>query len=203
MDIKSVLIGVFLGGAQLMLGLGVRKPMVGAAGIVIELAAVYFSPWLAFAVFPGWCLLMMWFGSADAARMGNQPDLAPYRLILTGVRGPFTSQQFELSDTSPVLEFGTQANGVRLPEKTPGVSRHHCRVIAKNREAYLVDLNSTYGTYIWQPYGDGGPYASPQRLQPALEYRLYDLTEFFLGSQNVGFRISDPGTDPSSHFPRA
>ena len=61
-------------------------------------------------------------------------------------------------------------------------------VVLKNGEVFLTDLNSSYGTYLWQPSGQG-PYANPQRIQAEVKYRLYDQTEFFLGSQNIAFQL--------------
>ena len=175
---------MILGLGMLILGLGIQNPMMGALGILVEVAAAMVSPWIAFATFPVYVFLLLAYGGKEDERAEGMST----RYVVAGINGSLLGKQFALSPARAVLDFGTQANMVKLPEGTPGVSRHHCMVVLKNGEVFLTDLNSSYGTYLWQPSGQG-PYANPQRIQAEVKYRLYDQTEFFLGSQNIAFQL--------------
>lgn len=177
MRIDHLLVGLLLGCSQLFLGLGMKKPVLGAVGLGLEvLAAIPFPP-AAFILFPLYVLLMLLVGN-DGTNAGRAP--ARYRIV--GCCGPLTAREYELSAKQPALEFGVQSNEITFPPGTPGVSRHHCKVILKGTGAYLIDLESTYGTYIRIPF---------TQLQPNTEYELRDRMEFCLGSDTVVFRIYD------------
>ncbi len=75
---------------------------------------------------------------------------------------------------------------IRYPEKYQGISRQHARVLMKNGAFYLVDTNSSYGTYLIKP---GMP--EPKRLTPNQPVPLQPGDSFFLGGSNVNeFRLT-------------
>lgn len=65
-----------------------------------------------------------------------------------------------------------------LPENTSGVSRHHCKLEHRSGQLILVDLNSTYGTYI---HGKRIPANTPVALKPG--------SSFCLGSEKCKFTV--------------
>lgn len=68
--------------------------------------------------------------------------------------------------------------GIVLPENTPGVSRHHCKLEFRNGQLILTDLNSTYGTFICNKRI---PANTPVILSPG--------ASFCLGSEKCKFTV--------------
>ena len=100
-------------------------------------------------------------------------------LRLTCVSGPLSGQSYVLG--SGVLSIGTDpSNIVRLPAGTPGVSRRHCCVRWQSSAPQLVDLGSTYGTYLL----DG------RKLPPQYPTELAVGSRFYLGEPGCMFQIS-------------
>lgn len=100
-------------------------------------------------------------------------------LRLTCVSGPLNGQSYVLG--SGVLNIGTDAsNTIRLPAGTPGVSRRHCCVRWQNGAPQLVDLGSSYGTYLI----DG------RKLPPQYPTELNVGSRFYLGEPGCMFQIS-------------
>ena len=64
---------------------------------------------------------------------------------------------------------------------TPGVSGKHCSITwdSKNKEFIVVDLDSSYGTYL----------VSGLRLEPNLIYRLHAGDEIYIGEQSNTLRL--------------
>ena len=123
---------------------------------------------------------MLAVGSKRASDLPEKTNSICYYIV--GCNGPLAGRRFDLSEKQPSLEFGRETDEVRIPEGTQGVGRHHCRVILKAGKPYLIDLNSTYGTYFIAPW---------QRLDAMKEYELRDQIEFCLASSAVTFRIVD------------
>lgn len=65
-----------------------------------------------------------------------------------------------------------------LPEKSPGVSRIHCRLEMRNDQLILTDLNSTYGTLV---HGKRIPAGMPVALKTG--------SAFSLGSDKYTFTV--------------
>lgn len=65
-----------------------------------------------------------------------------------------------------------------LPEGTPGVSRHHCQLLFRADQLILMDMNSSYGTYI---HGKRIPANTPVALNPG--------SSFCLGSEKCTFTV--------------
>ena len=68
------------------------------------------------------------------------------------------------------------ACGLRFPSETPGVSGSHCTVQwdAQSGDFIVMDLNSTYGTFLM----------SGQKLSPNVPYHLRPGDRFYLADQN-------------------
>ena len=179
MSIEHLSAGLLLGCSQLLLGIGIGKLEFGIIGFVLEAFAGMLSPLAAFVLFPVYVFVQFAFGEN---RTGTDRNGAGFRIV--GCAGPLAGKTCELNTRHPALEFGVESREVRFPPGTPGISRHHCKVILRGTRAYLVDLNSTYGTFIRTPF---------VRLRPDTEYELKDRTEFCLASGAVVFRIEESG----------
>lgn len=100
-------------------------------------------------------------------------------LRLVCVSGPLSGQSYVLG--SGVLGIGTDpSNIVRLPAGTPGVSRRHCCIRWQNSAPQLVDLGSSYGTFLI----DG------RKLPPQYPAELSAGSRFYLGEPGCMFQIS-------------
>ncbi len=104
------------------------------------------------------------------------------QLRIQGVAGYFNGRRFEIPTR---MTFGRAPdNSMRYPEKTPGVSGHHCELIrGDNNRVFLKDVGSSNGTSV-----NGG---SPIPANQMVEIRVGD--RFFLGSESEGFLLCFKG----------
>lgn len=104
------------------------------------------------------------------------------QLRIQGVAGYFNGRRFEVPAR---MTFGRAPdNNMRYPEKTPGVSSHHCEIIrGDNNRVFLKDVGSSNGTSV----NGGSPIAANQMV----EIRPGD--RFYLGSENEGFLLCYKG----------
>ncbi len=79
-----------------------------------------------------------------------------------------------------ILTLGRQMDKCTIcfPENNKGVSREHCRILWKNNEWYLQDMNSRYGTFT-----------TKGKLTPYQLYPLYSGENIYLGSKQVWLTI--------------
>ncbi len=102
-------------------------------------------------------------------------------LYVTALSGPLRGQSYPVGREG--LLFGCDAAcAVRIPTGTPGVSRRHCCIRWQQGVASLIDLNSTYGTFM----GDG------RKLPPNYPHQLAAGSRFYLGDTRCLFQISLP-----------
>ena len=174
--LKSIFVGSFLGCAQLMLGLGMNKLIPGITGLVLEVMLSLLSPIGAFILFPCYAALMLCIKVIDVE---NRTHSAA-QFVIVGVNGPLTGKRYVLGPDRPLLEFGRESNEVKIPDGTPGVSGHHCKVSLQNGRPYLMDLSSRYGTFLLTP---------PSRLEAMKDYELHNGAEFCLASNAVVFQF--------------
>lgn len=100
------------------------------------------------------------------------------RLELVCLSGPLQGRCYPVSQRA--LTIGRETDcGVRLPENTPMVSRHHCQIRWQNGQAVLTDLGSSYGTFL----SDG------RQLMPNNPVVLYSGARFLLGPGGCQFQI--------------
>lgn len=76
----------------------------------------------------------------------------------------------------PVMIGRSSACGLRFPNDAPGVSGSHCSVQwdGKTGDFIVMDLNSTYGTFLM----------SGQKMTPNTPYRMRAGDKFYLADQN-------------------
>ncbi len=104
------------------------------------------------------------------------------QLRIQGVAGYFNGRRFEIPTR---MSFGRAPdNSMRYPDKTPGVSGHHCELIrGENNRIFIKDLSSSNGTSV-----NGGMPIQPNQM---VEIRPGD--RFYLGSENEGFLLCYKG----------
>lgn len=108
-------------------------------------------------------------GAGDGGRMC---------LGLVALSGPLQGQAYSLEGQDSV--FGRDAAcSVRFPQATPGVSARHCQITMESGSPVLVDLDSSYGTYV----GDGRRVGKDERV------RLAEGDEFWLGANDNRFKV--------------
>lgn len=145
----------------------------------------------------GWILSVVWL-SQDSQPGQNQyganPKGAEGRVLREGIGGGNSGSRGSLAvqclagplqgQTYPVrgdeLLFGREAVcAVRVPDGTPGVSKRHCCIRWQQGRPMLIDLGSTYGTYL----GNG------KQLPPNYPEPVAAGTRFYLGNRGNLFEI--------------
>lgn len=118
---------------------------------------------------------------ADGAQFVRHPEVqrsemsrAAGQAVLSAVSGPLAGAEFRFGQSVTIGCDPSQCNVV-LPAGTPGVSRRHCTLEVRPDGVYLMDHNSSYGTF-WQ---------SGQRVVPQQWAAV--AGPFYLGSQAVTF----------------
>lgn len=61
--------------------------------------------------------------------------------------GPLKGSIYRIDSSGLAIGRGGGC-AVRFPDNTPGISRRHCSLIWRGKELALVDLGSSYGTYL-------------------------------------------------------
>lgn len=118
---------------------------------------------------------------ADGAQFVRRPEVqrpgqsrAAGQAVLSALSGPLAGAEFPFGQSVTIGCDPSQCNIV-LPAGTPGVSRRHCTLELRPDGVYLMDHNSSYGTF-WQ---------SGQRIAPQQWTAVSG--PFCLGSQAVAF----------------
>lgn len=121
-----------------------------------------------------------------SAPLPPSPDPQPQpmqgnTLYVTCLSGPLRGQSYPVGPGG--LLFGSDPScAVRLPSGTPGVSHRHCSVRWQQGVPVLVDMNSTYGTFL----GDG------RKLPPSYPSQLAAGSRFYLGDPRCLFQVTLP-----------
>ncbi len=108
----------------------------------------------------------------------------PAAVVQTGLQviclsGPLKGQTYTL--TSYGLMFGRDMDcHVRFPDGQAGISRHHCALRWQQNVPVLVDLSSSYGTFL----GNG------TKLPPNYPTAVAPGTRFYLGNPSMLFQIT-------------
>ncbi len=108
-----------------------------------------------------------------------QPVVVQAGLQLTCLSGPMKGQTYAF--TSYGLMFGRDVDcNVRFPDGQAGISRHHCALRWQQGVPVLVDLSSSYGTFL----GNG------TKLPPNYPTTVAPGTRFYLGNPSMLFQIT-------------
>ncbi len=99
-------------------------------------------------------------------------------LRLKCLSGSLKGRSYSISRAG--LQFGRDVDcGVRFPNETPGISRHHCVINWQQGTLVLMDLGSSYGTF----QGDG------RQLPPNYPVNLAPGSRFYLANPANLFQI--------------
>ena len=114
---------------------------------------------------------------------GSAPISAPSALALTCIAGALTGGHFPLGKT---LTLGRDPAlcDVVFPPQTAGVSRRHCAVEARTDGVYVMDLGSSYGTFL-----------NGKQIQQNTWEKI--TGELWIGSQNTRFSITQSHALPT------
>jgi hypothetical protein len=176
MDPKSLIVGLLLASSLLVLGIGLRKPISGAAAAATAMIAALLSS-AAATVLALFCLPLLMLSPEGAGARGAA---AAARVRVSALSGVLGGKSYALSANGQ-LSFGREKCKVLFPPNTPGVSRHHCTLFVKNGNVYLVDNNSQYGTYLLP---------SMQRLAANSPVLLENNASFRLAARDNSFIIN-------------
>lgn len=92
--------------------------------------------------------------------------------------GPLQGQVYPIRGNE--ILFGREsACAVRMPDKTPGISRRHACIRWQQGRPVLIDLGSSYGTYL----------ADGKQLPPNYPEPVAAGTRFYLGNRGNLFQI--------------
>lgn len=107
---------------------------------------------------------------------------APAPVVSAGLKvfaqsGVFAGNTFTITSNA---KFGRNVADICFPENTAGVSGEHCQIYhdSVSGQYCLVDLNSTYGTYV-----------NNQKIAPNVPVQLQSGITFYLGSQEQMFKV--------------
>lgn len=185
----SVIVGAVMGLIPYFLGRYMRKPELGQLGFIFCILAGLIHWGLPFLVAIGFTFAVFLLPGdihIRGRRAYEQPPAAPPmrqagvsgQIWLECLSGPLKGQRYALGGGD--LMFGRDNDcHVRFPPETPGISRHHCCIRWQNGAPVLIDLNSTFGTYM----SDG------RQLMPNNPIRLMPGSGFSLGSTGYQFRV--------------
>lgn len=102
-------------------------------------------------------------------------------LYAIALSGPLRGQSYPVGQDG--LLFGCDPScAVRFPAGTPGISRRHCCIRWQQGVPVLMDLNSTYGTFM----GNG------RKLPPSYPAQLAAGSRFYLGDTRCLFQLTLP-----------
>ncbi|MCA1321675.1 trypsin-like peptidase domain-containing protein [Bacillus tianshenii] len=97
---------------------------------------------------------------------------------LIGTSGQYSGQKFKISQP---ITLGRNPSSSQLIFSVSDISGTHCQVgfDSLNRQFYVIDLQSTNGTYL----------ANGQRMHPNSKYPLQSGTSFYLANPGNGFTV--------------
>lgn len=116
-------------------------------------------------------------GNGFSGGFGFQQTPVSVNYCVQGVNGPFAGRRMMIPSGGCTVGRNHGCT-IQFPPQTPGVSGNHCKVDLVQMSGipatniYLMDNNSTYGTYL----------ENGQRLAPGMRHPLRAGEKFFLGS---------------------
>ncbi len=185
-----MLLGALVGLLPLLLGRYFNRPGLGKLGM---LCCIFggLLPGLELPVAIGFVLAIfikktdfVWPQRSPSPPPRQDPAPRPMQgntLYVTALSGPLRGQSYPVGQDG--LLFGCDAGcAVRFPAGTPGISHRHCCIRWQQGVPVLLDLNSTYGTFM----GDG------RKLPPSYPAQLAAGSRFYLGGTGCLFQLTLP-----------
>ena len=156
-----------------MLSIPLKKPIFGIVALGSEIIIALFSTTFAFPFAVIFGLLLLATGG-EASGITARPKV---QCTIVAVNGPLAGRRYVISENQKI-SFGRENCGILFPINTPGIGRHHCFVYMQNQTAFLVDNQSTYGTYLL-PSGNRLPSQTPVSLSENTQFCLASSANIF------------------------
>ena len=93
--------------------------------------------------------------------------------------GEFAGSVFTIEPNDTILIGRDFSCNIKLDSNTPNVSRRHCTVLNENGALYVIDNNSSFGTFL----------NNGTRLQPNMKTEVKSGGGFWLGNKNICFSV--------------
>ena len=97
---------------------------------------------------------------------------------IRGVSGLFARNDYTIED-SILLGRDSSTCNIVYPDGTPGISTLHCKLLVSDGALYLMDLDSSFGTFL----------ADGTKLTPYQQYRLESGDSFYLAQRENTFTV--------------
>lgn len=126
-----------------------------------------------------WCVIFKWMrnGLVQVIEIGNR--MMRRKVSINCVQGVLQGTGFDITSKGSFLIGRDGAAALRFPPNTNGISGRHCEVVMDEKETFLIDRGSTYGTF----FADG------TKLVPHTPYPVTNGTTFYLASKDNRFEI--------------
>lgn len=98
--------------------------------------------------------------------------------VIRCVSGPFAGSDYSIED-SILLGRDASTCNIVYPDGTPGISTLHCKLLALEEGLFVMDLDSSYGTFL----------ADGTKLTPYQQYRLNSGDSFYLAQRENTFTV--------------
>ncbi|MGI6151615.1 MAG: trypsin-like peptidase domain-containing protein [Christensenellales bacterium] len=100
------------------------------------------------------------------------------RFVIRCVSGLFEGNEYDVEES---ILFGRDAATCNIvyPDGTPGISTLHCKLLASREGLAIMDLDSSYGTFL----------ADGTRLTPYQPYSLRSGDSFYLATKENAFTV--------------
>lgn len=119
------------------------------------------------------------YGSAPGFNAGPTMAMQEPSYGVTCIAGVLKGRVYRIGNTG--IMFGREADcTVQFPTNTPGISRRHCALRYSQGSCWLVDMGSSYGTFL----GNGS------QLAPNQPVRVAPGNRFYLGNTGNMFQIT-------------
>ena len=102
-------------------------------------------------------------------------------MIVNGMNGMFANQSFPTDRGALVFGRSTSSCNVLFPDNAKGISRMHCKIEQNGAVCTIVDLGSSYGTFL-----------NGMKIQPYAATPLKNGDTFYLGDKSNLFSLQDP-----------
>ena len=114
--------------------------------------------------------------TTGAQSSGTKPQPPRAGRVLIGVAGPLKDRRFELKPGGRLLIGRSSSCNVRFKDGTPGVSSTHCEIRFDGKTATIMDLKSSYGTFV-----------DRKKLSPNVPVTLHRSLSIDIGSEKNRF----------------
>ncbi len=186
-------LGALIGLIPFFLGRARAKPNLGTLALVCCTIGGALIVWLAMLAALGFSIAIL-ATQSDCGPLfpGSRPTVATpmegpinyefnynQRLGVACIAGPLKGQVYSVGSGGIVIGKDYDCSVRYRSTNAPGISRHHCAVRWCQGQPVLVDLGSTYGSYL----------ADGRKLPPNYPVAIQVGSRFYLGSRENSFQL--------------